>query len=577
MEDWVEINKHFRSWDEEELFYRCWQPAVESKKAILLLHRGHEHSGRVANLMHEIALKDYWGFSYDMRGHGLSPGERGYAENYDVWVKDLNSFVRHITSQYGIAAENVAVVANSVGAVNAVTWLHDYGVQIRCLILAAPAFRIKLYVPFAIPLLRLLHKIKKKSFVKSYVRSNLLTTDEAEAKGYDTDKLITRNIAVSVLLGLHDTATRVLADAGAITTPTMIFSAGQDFVVQNCAHEQFFQKISSTHKEHHTFKGMRHAIFYEKNREEVVRKCRDFIQACFTRPVHNKMVLESDKKGYTYQEYIRLKRPGKFTQQIGYNVQIASMKSLGLLSKGIRIGWQDGFDSGQSLDHVYQNKAQGFSPLGKIIDRCYLNAIGWQGVRTRKNDLKYWVEYAIKKLSLEGKEAHILDIACGAARYLLELKHQYNGAISLLLRDNVEANLLNVRSLAEEWQLDGVSFELEDAFNAKSYHNIRPKPNVAVVSGFYELFPDNENVLISLKGLASAMDDGGYLIYTGQPWHPQIEMIARTLINRNGEPWVMRRRTQEELNTLVAEAGFNRIDSRIDPHGIFTVTLAQKG
>ena len=30
------------------------------------------------------------------------------------------------------------------------------------------------------------------------------------------------------------------------------------------------------------------------------------------------------------------------------------------------------------------------------------------------------------------------------------------------------------------------------------------------------------------------MPAGGYLIYTTQPWHPQVEMIARTLINRDG-------------------------------------------
>jgi alpha-beta hydrolase superfamily lysophospholipase len=42
------------------------------------------------------------------------------------------------------------VVAQSVGAVLAVTWVHDYA-PIRCLVLASPAFKVKLYVPFARP------------------------------------------------------------------------------------------------------------------------------------------------------------------------------------------------------------------------------------------------------------------------------------------------------------------------------------------------------------------------------------------------------------------------------------------
>lgn len=430
MQNETETHNYFKSWDGLNLFYRTWQPRAESKKALIFLHRGHEHSGRLVNLVGEIDLKDCWGFSYDMRGHGLSPGERGYARDYSDWVKDLNSFINHISEQYDIEPENMALVANSVGAVNAVAWLHDYGVKIAGMVLAAPAFRIRLYVPFAIPLLRLLHKIKKKSFVKSYVRSGLLTRNKGEAKAYDSDELITRNIAVSVLLGLHDTATRILSDAAAISIPTMVFSAGQDFVVNNSAHAQFLQRISSKHKEHHTFPGMRHAIFYEENREEVVLKTRDFITACFANNRNDKGLMSADKQGYTYQEYESLKQPCKLLSQAGYSFQVASMKSIGLLSHGIRVGLQSGFDSGQSLDHVYQNKAKGFSPVGKIIDRYYLDAIGWQGVRTRKEDLKHWITYAIEQLSNEGRKAHVLDIACGACRYLVELKSQYGNGLS---------------------------------------------------------------------------------------------------------------------------------------------------
>jgi hypothetical protein len=50
-------------------------------------------------------------------------------------------------------------------------------------------------------------------------------------------------------------------------------------------------------------------------------------------------------------------------------------------------------------------------------------------------------------------------------------------------------------------------------------------------------------VLRSLRGIADVMDDGGYLIYTNQPWHPQVEFIARVLTNREGQPWIMRRRS----------------------------------
>ena len=81
----------------------------------------------------------------------------------------------------------------------------------------------------------------------------------------------------------------------------------------------------------------------------------------------------------------------------------------------------------------------------------------------------------------------------------------------------------------------------------------------------------------SLSGLARAIPEGGWLVYTGQPWHPQLELIARALTShRQGRAWVMRRCTQAEMDQLVAEAGFEKVEQRIDDWGIFTVSLARR-
>jgi hypothetical protein len=90
------------------------------------------------------------------------------------------------------------------------------------------------------------------------------------------------------------------------------------------------------------------------------------------------------------------------------------------------------------------------------------------------------------------------------------------------------------------------------------------------------LFPDNTRVRASLETLAAALPDGGLLVYTNQPWHPQLELIARGLTSHRGGAWVMRRRTQMELDQLVLRAGFRKVDQRIDRWGIFTVAMARR-
>ena len=105
----------FTSHDGIELFYQHWATATPSttKKAIILFHRGHEHSGRMAHLVNELNLPDFDFFAWDARGHGHSPGERGDAPSFFVCVKDIQAFVQHIEQKYAISTENIAVVAQS--------------------------------------------------------------------------------------------------------------------------------------------------------------------------------------------------------------------------------------------------------------------------------------------------------------------------------------------------------------------------------------------------------------------------------------------------------------------------------
>ena len=79
------------------------------------------------------------------------PGERGSAKNFADVVKDVDALSRHISKSYGIALENMIVLAHSVGAVTVAAWVHDYAPPIRAMILATAAFRVRLYVPFAVP------------------------------------------------------------------------------------------------------------------------------------------------------------------------------------------------------------------------------------------------------------------------------------------------------------------------------------------------------------------------------------------------------------------------------------------
>jgi alpha-beta hydrolase superfamily lysophospholipase/SAM-dependent methyltransferase len=559
--------------DGTELFYRAWLPKQATTKALLLFHRGHEHSGRWQDTVEKLALPDVAVFAWDARGHGLSPGDRGSAPGLANVIHDAEEFVRHLAGAYGIPVENMVVLAHSVGAVVASAWVHDYAPPIRGLILATPAFRVKLYVPFAVPFLRLKQKLLGPGQVTSYVKASMLTHDLKQAELYRSDPLVFPQIAINMLLDLHDTSTRLLAAAGAITVPTLVLAAGCDWVVKQSAQRQFFERLASPVKQMEVFPGFSHALFHEKGRHLIVAKVRAFIQDRFTRPAHQPALSTGDGSSHTTEEYRRLCAPGGRRY---WPIRLM-MKTAGRLSNGIALGWKHGFDSGTTLDYVYENRPRGTTFIGRMIDRSYLSSIGWRGIRVRRAHLEQALRETIERTQSEGMPVRLLDIACGAGRYVLEtlsrLKHI---PITAVLRDYMQVNLDAARILAGELGLANVKFENGDAFDRASLAAVSPPPTIAIVSGLYELFPENEAVLRSLRGLADAVAPGGHLIYTNQPWHPQIEFIARVLTNREGKPWIMRRRTQAEMDELVRTAGFEKTSQEIDAWGIFTVSVARR-
>jgi alpha-beta hydrolase superfamily lysophospholipase/SAM-dependent methyltransferase len=576
-----EAEEHtFPSHDGERLFYRRWPAVAPRRGAVLLFHRGHEHGGRMAHLVDELELPDFDFYAWDARGHGRSPGARGDSPSFGHSVRDLQSFVDHLRDTWGIAAEDMAVLAQSVGAVLASAWAHDYAPRLRCLVLASPAFKVKLYVPLALPGLRLLRAARGNFFVTSYVKAKFLTHDTTRQTSYDNDPLISRAISVNILLGLYEAAQRVVSDAHAITVPTQLLISGADWVVHHGPQHDFFDRLGSTVKEKHLLEGFYHDTFGELDRRRATNLARDFILRQFAVPCATPDLRQAHRHGPTFDEAQALARPlpalsprGLYWTAYRANLQLGAS-----LSAGVALGRRTGFDSGSSLDYVYRNKATGLGPLGRAADRHYLDAVGWRGIRQRKLHVEELLRATLSRLQAAGLPLRVLDIAAGHGRYVLDAIESGPRPESILLRDFGEQNVTAGRALIEARGLSDVArFEQGDAFDRASLAAIEPRPTVGIVSGFYELFADNDAVAASLAGLADAILPGGYLIYTGQPWHPQLELIARALTShRGGQAWVMRRRSQAEIDQLVADAGFDKVEQRIGESGIFTVSLARR-
>lgn len=280
----------------------------------------------------------------------------------------------------------------------------------------------------------------------------------------------------------------------------------------------------------------------------------------------------------TLPNYQKLTRPLPVwhPKAIYYKTFRLLLQTIGRLSDGIRIGLKYGFDSGVMLEYVYRNQPSGITPLGKGIDRIYLNSQGWQGIRQRGEILKNTLRQTIQTNYAQGITTRLLDVACGGGRYDLEVISDFPpDAVAATLRDYKSENVKQAQELA---RFLGVSATIEqgDAFSDTDLEQVEPSPNLIVVSGLHEIIPDNELIRHHFIQLQRILTPGGTLIFTIQPYHPQLELIARTLNSHTGKPWAMRLRPWELTQEWAATAGFDHFKVQMDSFGIFGVVKAMK-
>ncbi|WP_328708061.1 class I SAM-dependent methyltransferase family protein [Streptomyces mesophilus] len=268
-------------------------------------------------------------------------------------------------------------------------------------------------------------------------------------------------------------------------------------------------------------------------------------------------------------------RPGPLGR-VKWAANRALLKSVGRLSKGVRIGYRYGFDSGTMLDYVYVNKAHGAVGIGLAIDRIFLNAVGWRAIRARRALLLATLDEEILARGGRDGSVFVLDVAGGPGRYLQQLIAGHpEGRVRVECRDLAEAGLRQGELLARARGLstEAISYEVGDALDPKPPSS--GAPDVIVVSGLYELLLDEHRIRESVERLRGLLAPGGSLVFTTQTRHPQLDFIAHVLPNRDGELWEMECRSVEAAERWARDAGFGEVESAMEAVGLFAVTVAR--
>lgn len=161
------------------LFLRAWMPNKKSNIAILILHGITAYSGPYDLIGTQLSNVGYAVYGLDLRGHGLSDGNRGDYPSKERLILDLGETINFIKGEY----EFLVVLGHSLGVITALMASTSYLENINGLILlsAARTARPGIYpkMPLAKKLKILFSSIIKPSKqVISYQRDGMLGLDD---------------------------------------------------------------------------------------------------------------------------------------------------------------------------------------------------------------------------------------------------------------------------------------------------------------------------------------------------------------------------------------------------------------
>jgi hypothetical protein len=251
----------------------------------------------------------------------------------------------------------------------------------------------------------------------------------------------------------------------------------------------------------------------------------------------------------------------------------AASRAGALLSEGLRIGHEHGFDSGPFMAHVYRNAPRGRTLFGRAIDQRLLSRRTCQAFR----DIRALARDAIDE-AIGAEKPHppvIADLAAGPAPYLFDSLAAHPRAAAIV-GDIDPAAITQARAAAARLGVaDRVRFVNASAFDREALATLDPRPAIVVELGLYGIYRDDGMIERHFQDLAEIVAPR-QIVFNVQTHNPEIEHIARVWRNRSGERCVWRLRPLELILEWAGAAGYEPASVRADRHGIYRVGRLQR-
>lgn len=253
------------------LYAETFSPSAPAKGIVVITHGYAEHCGRYREVAHVIVKAGWAALTYDVRGHGKSPGARGAIDRFQTYLDDLAAIIAGSRS-LAPAGAPLILLGHSHGSLITLRALAgDNPPTPASAIVSSPYLGLKLHVPgWKKTMAKLVGRLAPNLNQPNNIRSEQLTSDKAKQAEHAADKLVFPTATIGWFVESAAAQQYVLDHADRIAVPTTWLVGGDDPIADPARSRQIADKVKGA--TYHDLVGMKHEVFNEVDRASVYRK-----------------------------------------------------------------------------------------------------------------------------------------------------------------------------------------------------------------------------------------------------------------------------------------------------------------
>jgi alpha-beta hydrolase superfamily lysophospholipase len=259
-----------------ELFWRIWR-AEEPRRAMLLVHGLGEHSGRYEAFARSLGEAGTSVFSFDLRGHGRSPGPKGDVDAFPRLLEDLLGMESEMARQMPSGIPWF-LMGHSLGGLICIRRLQVFKGPFQGAVISAP------WLATALPdwvraFGRFLGVILPTVPIPAGINPERLTRDPEMMRAWKKDPLIHTRISGRFFREAEREQRRARVTPLPGGFPALFLIPTDDPVVQSSVTKAFARGIVGRAAQVEILEGRRHEPLNDIGREEIYRMVIDWLAA----------------------------------------------------------------------------------------------------------------------------------------------------------------------------------------------------------------------------------------------------------------------------------------------------------